>query len=70
MARLVIGITMGDATRVEIIMKAMNVPEVYEISRPLVIETRGGYARRARSSARSFPSGRSRSPRKGRSADR
>jgi 4-phospho-D-threonate 3-dehydrogenase / 4-phospho-D-erythronate 3-dehydrogenase len=46
MARPIIGITMGDAAGVgpEIIMKAMAVPEVYEISRPLVI----GDARRLR----------------------
>ncbi len=39
MARPIIGITMGDAAGVgpEIIMKAMAVPEVYEMSRPLVI---------------------------------
>ncbi len=46
MARPIIGITMGDAAGVgpEIIMKAMAVPEVYEMSRPLVI----GDARRLR----------------------
>jgi 4-hydroxythreonine-4-phosphate dehydrogenase len=46
MARPIIGITMGDAAGVgpEIIMKALAVPEVYEISRPLVI----GDARRLR----------------------
>ena len=46
MARPIIGITMGDAAGVgpEIIMKAMAVPEVHEISRPLVI----GDARRLR----------------------
>src|SRR5207244_6711404 len=46
MGRPIIGITMGDAAGVgpEIIMKAMAVPEVYEISRPLVI----GDARRLR----------------------
>jgi 4-phospho-D-threonate 3-dehydrogenase / 4-phospho-D-erythronate 3-dehydrogenase len=46
MARPIIGITMGDAAGVgpEIIMKALAVPEVYEISRPLVI----GDARRVR----------------------
>src|SRR5205807_3155996 len=46
MARPIIGITMGDAAGVgpEIIMKAMAVPEVYEISRPLVV----GDARRLR----------------------
>lgn len=46
MARPIIGITMGDAAGVgpEIIVKALAVPEVYEISRPLVI----GDARRLR----------------------
>jgi 4-phospho-D-threonate 3-dehydrogenase / 4-phospho-D-erythronate 3-dehydrogenase len=46
MPRPIIGITMGDPAGVgpEIIMKAMAVPEVYEISRPLVI----GDARRLR----------------------
>src|SRR6266852_3832961 len=46
MARPIIGITMGDAAGVgpEIIMKALAVPELYEISRPLVI----GDARRLR----------------------
>src|SRR2546421_5209414 len=46
MARPIIGITMGDAAGVgpEIIMKAMAVPEVYEMSRSLVI----GDARRLR----------------------
>jgi len=46
MARPIIGITMGDAAGVgpEIIMKALAVPEVYEMSRPLVI----GDARRLR----------------------
>ena len=46
MARPIIGITMGDAAGVgaEIIMKALAVPEVYEISRPLVV----GDARRLR----------------------
>src|SRR6266852_4476449 len=46
MARPIIGITMSDAAgvRPEIIMKAMAVPEVYEMSRPLVI----GDARRLR----------------------
>src|SRR2546428_14135335 len=46
MARPIIGITMGDAAGVgpEIIMKALAVPETYEISRPLVI----GDARRLR----------------------
>jgi len=46
MARPIIGITMGDAAGVgpEIIMKAMAVPVVYELSRPLVI----GDARRLR----------------------
>ena len=46
MARPIIGITMGDAAGVgpEIIMKAMAVPEVHEISRSLVI----GDARRLR----------------------
>lgn len=46
MARPIIGITMGDAAGVgpEIIMKTLAVPEVYEISRPLVI----GDARRLR----------------------
>ena len=39
MARPIVGITMGDAAGIgpEIIMKAMAVPEVYEISRPLVV---------------------------------
>jgi 4-hydroxythreonine-4-phosphate dehydrogenase len=46
MARPIIGITMGDAAGVgpEIIMKAMAVAEMYEMSRPLVI----GDARRLR----------------------
>src|SRR5438477_10817814 len=46
MARPIIGITMGDAAGVgaEIIMKALAVPEAYEISRPLVV----GDARRLR----------------------
>ncbi|MFL5313268.1 MAG: 4-hydroxythreonine-4-phosphate dehydrogenase PdxA [Myxococcales bacterium] len=46
MARPIIGITMGDAAGVgpEIIMKAMAVPEVHEMSRPLVV----GDARRLR----------------------
>jgi 4-phospho-D-threonate 3-dehydrogenase / 4-phospho-D-erythronate 3-dehydrogenase len=39
MARPIIGITMGDAAGIgpEVIVKALAVPEVYEISRPLVI---------------------------------
>jgi len=46
MARPIIAITMGDAAGIgpEIIMKALAVPEVYEMSRPLVI----GDARRLR----------------------
>ena len=43
MARPIIGITMGDAAGIgpEIIMKALAVPEVYEMSRPLVIGDAG-----------------------------
>ena len=46
MPRPIVGITMGDAAGIgpEIILKAMAVPEVYEISRPLVV----GDARRLR----------------------
>jgi len=49
MPRPIVGITMGDAAGIgpEIIMKAMAVPEVYEISRPLVV----GDARRLRKAA-------------------
>jgi 4-hydroxythreonine-4-phosphate dehydrogenase len=50
MTRPIVGITMGDAAGIgpEIIVKALEVPEVYEISRPLVI----GDARRLRKAAR------------------
>jgi 4-hydroxythreonine-4-phosphate dehydrogenase len=43
MARPVVGITMGDAAGVgpEIVMKALATPEVYDISRPLVIGDAG-----------------------------
>jgi 4-phospho-D-threonate 3-dehydrogenase / 4-phospho-D-erythronate 3-dehydrogenase len=49
MARPIVGITMGDAAGIgpEIILKAMAVPEVYEMSRPLVV----GDARRLRKAA-------------------
>jgi 4-hydroxythreonine-4-phosphate dehydrogenase len=50
MARPIVGITMGDAAGIgpEIIVKALAVPEVYEICRPLVI----GDARRLGKAAR------------------
>jgi 4-hydroxythreonine-4-phosphate dehydrogenase len=43
MARPIIGITMGDAAGIgpEVIVKALAVPEVYEISRPIVIGDAG-----------------------------
>jgi len=49
MARPIVGITLGDAAGIgpEIIVKALAVPEVYEICRPLVI----GDARRLRKAA-------------------
>jgi 4-hydroxythreonine-4-phosphate dehydrogenase len=50
MARPIIGITMGDAAGIgpEIIVKALAVPEVYEISRPVVV----GDVRRLRKAAK------------------